>query len=396
MGKFLLALTALIVACTPQEPPADKLTLSQTRFADIAGWAADRQGAALAAFKRSCGALLKKPDSVLIGANLKDAAQGIAGTVADWRNTCIAASDVSEAGDAAARRFFERYFIPFLAANGQRAEGLFTGYFEIELRGARKHGGRYIVPLYRRPPDLVTVELGRFRPSLKGERIAGRVANGSLKPYPSRAAIDSGALRRKGLELVWVDDPVAAFFLQIQGSGRVKMADDSLMRVGYAGHNGHAYTSIGRELIRRGALDREAVSMQSIRAWLAANPAKSGALMAKNASFIFFRELDGDGPVGSQGVALIPGRSLAVDRRFVPLGVPVWLDTADPLDRKNRLRRLLIAQDTGGAIRGPVRGDVFWGHGPLAAARAGQMKERGSYYLLLPRAVAARLGQPAS
>jgi membrane-bound lytic murein transglycosylase A len=208
-----------------------------------------------------------------------------------------------------------------------------------------------------------------------------------LRPYENRAAIESGALRGRGLEMLWVDDPVDAFFLQIQGSGRVMLEDGTSLRIGYAGQNGHPYVAIGRELIARGALTREAVSMPAIRDWLRANPQEADAVMNRNPSFVFFRELDGDGPVGAQGVALTPGRSLAVDRSFVPYGVPVWLDAEDPVDGEVRVQRLLVAQDTGGAIRGPVRGDVFWGHGPEAEHRAGLMKSRGRYFLLLPKTV---------
>jgi len=211
------------------------------------------------------------------------------------------------------------------------------------------------------------------------------VVSGNLKPYEDRKAIVEGALDPRNLEIVWVDDPVDAFFLQIQGSGRVTLEDGRVMRLGYAGQNGHPYVAIGRELIARGALTRETVSMQSIRAWLAANPAEAAALMNANPSYVFFRELPGDGPVGAQGAALTPLRSLAVDRRFVPLGTPVWLDAEHPDPGTARLRRLVVAQDVGGAIRGPVRGDLFWGHGDAAADLAGRMKSPGRYYLLLPK-----------
>jgi membrane-bound lytic murein transglycosylase A len=222
---------------------------------------------------------------------------------------------------------------------------------------------------------------------MKGERIAGRVIDGRLRPYEDRARIEGGALKGRDLEMVWVDDAVDAFFLHIQGSGRVVMEDGSVMRVGYAGQNGHPYVAVGRELIARGVLTKENVSMQSIREWLRANPGEAAGLMNKNPSFVFFRPLDGEGPQGAQGVALTPGRSLAVDRSFVPYGLPVWLDAQDPLDGAARLRRLMVAQDTGGAIRGPVRGDVFWGHGDDAELRAGKMKSPGRYHLLIPRTV---------
>ena len=249
------------------------------------------------------------------------------------------------------------------------------------------------MPLYIRPPELVSVDLGRFRADLKGKRIAGRVEDGALVPYFDRTAIQEGALDGRGLELVWVDDPVDAFFLEIQGSGRVVLPDGSEMRLGYAGTNGFQYTAIGRELVSAAPSPRRG-SMQSIRDWLQANPEAGSEVMRTNASYVFFRELSGEGPVGSLGVALTPERSLAVDPLFVPLGVPVWLDTTFPAGASGDpggtlpLRRLLVAQDTGGAITGPVRGDVFWGHGEDAAATAGTMRQPGRLWLLLPKTVA--------
>ena len=302
---------------------------------------------------------------------------------------CAAAKQISRRDNTAARAFFERWFVPHLASAGRRAGGLFTGYYEPELNGSRVRSDRYAVPIYVKPSDLVSVDLGLFRRSLKGERIAGRLVDGRLTPYASRAEIEAGRLRGRELELVWVDDAVDAFFLHIQGSGRIALVGGGMLRIGYAASNGHPYTAIGGQLIGRGAIAREDMSMQSIRSWLAANPDEAVALMNTNASFVFFRELDGEGPLGTQGVVLTPGRSLAVDRRFVALGLPIWLDTTDPLDPEKPLRRLLVAQDTGGAIRGAVRGDIFWGHGLDAAARAGRMRQTGRYFVLLPRQPAA-------
>lgn len=243
------------------------------------------------------------------------------------------------------------------------------------------------MPLLQRPADLVAVELGGFRDSLKGERIAGRIDGNRLVPYETRAEIDAGALGDRARPLVWVDDPIDAFFLHIQGSGKVALDDGSAIRVGYAGQNGHVYFAIGRELIRREVLTRETVSLQTIRAWMEANPAEAEPLMHLNPSYIFFRELDRGGPVGAQNVILTPQASLAIDRSLLPLGAPMWVDVQDPLAPETRWRRLMIAQDTGGAIRGPVRGDVFWGAGAEAEARAGVMKSRGRYWLLLPAGV---------
>ncbi|MEX2311647.1 MAG: MltA domain-containing protein, partial [Rhodospirillales bacterium] len=221
-------------------------------------------------------------------------------------------------------------------------------------------------------------------PELAGTQLAGRIVDNKLVPYYSRAEIGSGALRGLGLEVLWVADPVEAFFLHIQGSGRVRLADGSHVRVGYAGRNGRKYTSIGRELVAMGVMPLKDVTAPAIQDWLRANPAAGSALMNKNESFVFFRVIEGEGPIGAEGVALTPGRSLAVDRAFLPYGIPIWLDTTDPVD-DSPLRRILIAQDTGSAIKGVVRGDVFWGFGEMAARRAGLMKQRGRYYLLLPK-----------
>lgn len=368
----------LLAGCTSAPPSAAHLTLEPQSFGALPGWTDDHPSEALPAFLRSCDRLAKLGEGTAVGpAALKSTAAG-------WRGVCDEAVRVPEHDDAAARRFFEAGFTPYLAGNNNAQEGLFTGYYEPELRGTRRPGGRYQTPLLKRPPDLVMVDLGRFRPAWRGERIAGRVQNGYLVPYASRAEIERGSLDPARLALVWVDDPVDAFFLQVQGSGRVRLQDGSLVRLGYAGQNGHPYVAIGKILVDRGQLTPDAVSLQSIRAWIKAHPEDGAALMDENPSYVFFREMTGDGPIGSEGVVLTPGRSLAVDDRFMPLGAPVFLDVSDT---HGQVRRLLVAQDTGGAIAGPVRGDVFWGFGPEAEARAGAMRARGRAYLLLPKTI---------
>jgi len=268
-------------------------------------------------------------------------------------------------------------------------EGLMTGYYEPLLTGSRTRESSRQAPLYTRPGDLLTIDLAGVEPRLAGLRLRGRVQGTRVVPYHSRADIET-AQPLGGSELLWVDDPVDAFFLEIQGSGRVALAEGGEMRVGYAAQNGHGYVPVGRILADRGEIPREQVSMQSIRAWMARDARAAQDLMNANPSYVFFRELTGDGPIGSEGVALVPGRSLAVDRAHVALGVPVWLDAQDPLDEARRVLRLLVAQDTGGAIRGVVRGDVFWGAGEEAAERAGRMRSRGRTWVLLPRDLAAR------
>ena len=303
------------------------------------------------------------------------------GTAATWQVICRGAREVSKNRPGGAQQFFEKHFIPAAISGRGGPTGLITGYYEPELRGARQRTARFNVPLHVRPPDLVTVSLGHFRDDLKGKKISGRVVQGRLVPYPDRGKIERGALKNRKLELVWVDSAADAFFLHIQGSGRIKLRDGVIMRVGYAGTNGHAYTAIGRELIARGEIPREKMSMQAIRGWLEVNPADGAELMRTNRSYVFFRELTGDGPLGAQGVKLTPKRSLAIDRRLLPLGLPVWLDTTEP--DGTPFRRLMIAQDTGGAIRGAVRGDVFWGPGtkrPTTPAKCSRRADTGSSF----------------
>lgn len=365
-------------------PSEDKLELAPATFQELPGWRDDALEEALPALLRSCGRIgaLADGDPVSSG-------QDFAGKAADWRRACAEAARVPPGDREAARRFLESRFRPWSARNHRNPLGLFTGYYEPLLHGSRKRHGRYTVPIYGRPPELVMVDLGRFRDEFKGKRIAGKVKEGALVPYPDRREIDGGALAGRKLEIAWVDDPVEAFFLQIQGSGRIALAEGGEMRIGYAAQNGRPYASIGKELIDRGALPREAVSMPTIREWLKAHPDQTRPVLEKNPSYVFFQEMKGEGPMGAEGVPLTPGRSLAVDLKYMPLGVPVWIAGGMPGLKENeperRLHRLLVAQDTGGAIRGPVRGDVFYGFGPEAESVAGRMKHRGKLWVMLPR-----------
>jgi membrane-bound lytic murein transglycosylase A len=386
------ALLVLTAACAPLsgivgEKPADELAFERTSFAKLSDWTAGDPKAALVAFVGSCKRLVKRSDADAFGG------VGAYGTVGEWRGACNAAL----AGGGSARQFFEAWFEPVIASNRGEQIGLFTGYYEPELNGSRTAGGKFTTPLYRRPADLVAADLGAFRPSLKGERIAGRVDEGRLVPYATRAQIVSAGLGGRSNAVVYVDDPVGAFFLQVQGSGRVRFANGEVIRVAYDGQNGHPYTGIGRVLVDRGEVRREDMSMQRIRSWLAANPAKADALMNENASYVFFKELPIADPAlgaeGAQSVPLTPEASLAVDLKFHGLGAPMWVDATAPAETGPDVvfRRLAIAQDTGGAIRGPVRGDVYWGAGGRAEEIAGRMAHRGRLTVLLPKAVAARI-----
>lgn len=313
-------------------------------FADLDGWAQDDHAAALQAFRATCGAI-----------------EG-----ADWTPLCALAQDGPRT-DAAARQFFELFFRPVVIGT---PPALFTGYYEPELKGSLTRSPRYAWPLYRKPPEL---------------------ADGQL--WHPRSVIEGGILRGRGLELVWLDDPVEAYFLQVQGSGRVRLPDGRVMRVGYAGKNGHPYRSIGQELIRRGATMAD-VSAQDIKVWVRANPAAGRELLHMNPSFVFFRKLEDlpadRGPIGAMGRSITPLRSVAIDPAHTPLGAPVWVEK----DGREPLRRLMIAQDTGGAIKGPQRADIFYGTGFDAGETAGRVKDGGRMIVLLPidRAYAALSG----
>jgi membrane-bound lytic murein transglycosylase A len=390
---FLLVVVACTPAVVPKLPGVEKkaeLKLSPVSFTVLEGWATDNQSAALGAFLQSCTRIEAAAPERPLGGKIK-------GTLAALKMPCALARQLNPGDDGAARRFFEQEFVPYRVADGPEPLGLFTGYFEPELNGALKPGSRYAIPLFGRPKDLVTVDLGLFREALKGERLAGRVEDGVLKPYPARAEITQGVLDGQAPILAWADNPIDVFFLQIQGSGRLRLPDGTLRRLGYDSTNGRPFLAIGRVLIERGAVSQEDVSMQAIRHWLDSNPSDAEAVMNLNQSFVFFRWIDhvkpADGPLGAEGVPLSAGRSLAVDRRFLPFGLPLWLETSasPPTGAPEPYHRLMIAQDTGGAITGPVRGDIFFGTGAEAGERAGRMKAPGHYFLLLPRTLDSAL-----
>ncbi len=378
---------------TPTPPPGIDLG-SQARllpldFDDLPGWSEDRQTEALPALIRSCERLNTLPLERVMEP------EALAMTAGDWREACgdLPAPD---AGVDTVRAYFESHFRPFAVVDeGGQSDGLFTGYYEAEVRASLVPLAGYDVPLYQPPQDRVTVDLSTFGADLPKQTLVGRVAQGRLVPYYSRAEINAGQLSGQGLELIWLDDPVDAFFLSVQGSGVATLPDGSELRLGYAASNGREFYAIGRALIESGELPRDSLSMQGIRDWLRANPDRASELMARNDRYIFFRIVNGEGPIGTQGVALTPRRSLAVDRSVIPLGAPLWLVVATP-DESEPRGRLMVAQDTGSAIKGAVRGDFFFGSGEPALAEAGRMKATGKYWLLLPQAVAQRLSRPDS
>jgi membrane-bound lytic murein transglycosylase A len=361
----------------PAAPPSLPAKYVPAAWTALPGWADDRVDEAWPAFRAGCAALVAAP-----------------ATAGTWRAPCAAGDGVDAKAPGAVRRYFEAHFSPYqvLAADG-RDTGTVTGYYEPLLNGSRTRTARYTVPLYAAPDDLLTIDLTELYPELKDKRLRGRVDGKRVVPYWPRADIANGRAPVSGRELAFVEDPVEAFFLEIQGSGRIRLADGSVMRVGYADQNGQPYRSIGRVLIDRGELKPEAASMQGIREWGRRNPAKLPALLAENPSYVFFREVPPpapgspeaaiDGPFGTLGVPLLRERTIAVDTRSVPLGAPVFLATTYPLS-KTPLQRLVLAQDTGGAIRGAVRADFFWGFGDDAGRQAGRMRQDGRMWILWP------------
>lgn len=364
-------------------------TLTNAPFEALPGWADDDLGAALGAFRRSCDRILAASPSRALDAKTGDAINY--GTVGDWQPICREALSAATAADP--RHFFEQGFQAFAVNAENGPNGLMTGYYEPEIEASLTREGPYQTPLLAKPADLQRLDLGEFDPGLKGETIRGRLEGGRFVPYPDRAAINRGALDPGGLAVAWVKDPVDAFFTHIQGSARLSLPDGSVARVGFAEKNGRPYTAIGKVLIERGALSRETVSMASIRDWLAANPDEMQSILEANQSYVFFTRRNvsdpGLGPVGAGGVALSPGRSLAVDRRTHALGAPIWFEAVLPGDT-DPTQKLMVAQDTGSAIRGAVRGDYFWGSGAGAGDKAGEMKADGRFWVLLPTALAAK------
>ena len=369
-------------------PPAPPLfaqaAAEPLRFSDLPGWRDDDPRAALAAFRRSCGKisvgkdLVDPPRPIFIALKrVCRQARHLPGRPSEWR----------------ARAFFEREFRPIRLAPLTAAQGFLTGYYEPEVAGSRIRTDDYATPLYRRPPDLILEAPPQGGvPANRGK--AFRDEKGTLVPYHDRGAIEDGALAGEGLEVAWIRDPVDAFFAHIQGSLRVRLPDGSLLRLNYDGHNGQPYTPIGRILVEKGIVPREKMSMDAIRSYIAANPDEGRALMRENRSYVFFRVADQlsdeDGAIGAQGLPLVAERSIAIDKQIHVYGTPIFLDAELPLAGDGTLqpfRKLTIAQDTGSAIVGPARADIFFGAGAEAGSVAGRIQNSGTFVVLVPRSV---------
>jgi len=393
----LLVIASAVVFFNQVSPTLknDNLRLRKTSFEKLDGWSSDNQLLALGAFKKSCARIVNKKEDSPFGVG------DFSGNSKDWQSICTSLSEKNIESDDDARKFIEANFIPYEAWGKNGKDGLFTGYYEPTLHGSLTKHDEYKYPIYMRPETLIDADLGMFSEELKGKRIVGRVEGSQFVPYYNREQIEKGALAEKSLEMVWVDNPIDNFFLHIQGSGRVELDDGEVLRVGYMAQNGHQYTAIGAKLIAMDAVKKEDMSMQAIRKWLEVNPDLASSIMNTNASYIFFRKIDvdGDGPLGAEGISLTPKRSLAVDRKQIPYGMPIWLDAEAPVENRDaitddknipHIRQLMVAQDTGGAIKGAVRGDFFWGAGEEASHNAGIMKSSGKFWLLVPKSVEIR------
>jgi membrane-bound lytic murein transglycosylase A len=387
LRPFLAALAALLLAACAAVPPASRTApcacpgvevkpppekpLQPAAWSDLPGWSGDDLAASFEALKTSCVSLEKQ---------------------ALWRPVCAEARGLAAAGPGELRGWFESRFKPWQLVNpdGTRT-GLITGYYEPVLKGSRTRGKPYLYPAFAPPDDLIDVELGDLYPELKHMRLRGRLEGRRLVPYWSRADWTQQEPQRSPQALLWLDDALDFFFMQIQGSGQVQLDDGSRVRLGYADQNGYPYRSIGRWLANQGEMPIDQTSMQGIKNWAKAHPARVQELMNANPSLVFFRELpvEGAGPPGALGLALTPERSIAVDPRNVPLGAPVWLATTWPSEERP-LQRLMLAQDTGGAIRGAVRADFYWGSGPEAGASAGKMRQKGQMWVLMPQSFAPK------
>jgi membrane-bound lytic murein transglycosylase A len=368
----------------PSAAPIDHLTLAEVEFADLPGWADDHHAAAIPAFLKSCAKLAAKADGADVGFD------GKSGKAKQWRAACAAAARVPDGDDAAAKAFFEREFKPYAATGDAGRVGKFTGYYVQELRGSRTRQGAFQYPMYRRPPDLIQVDLEDYLSDARGRHVWGRAdAKGKLRPYPTRAEIRAGLFDGKGLELFWVDDRVDALFTHIEGSGKVVLEDGSVVWLEFDGKNGRQYRGVGK-LLRELGEPPGTGTMQGIRKWFADHPDRFDEIVDQDEAYVFFKESRQPGAVGSQMTVLTGQRSLAVDRAFVAASTPIWVETRAPTAGQpgaSPWRQLLIAQDTGGGIKGPIRGDIFWGDDATAADIAGRMGGEGSWWLLLPRRV---------
>lgn len=381
---FILAPIGLAVVFTYKASPPE-LSFHETSFDALPGWDEAGHAGAFSAFLKSCDKLTPRP-GFLIPDRFKTEAYDRA-----FKDACAKAKEGADffgANDQNAKGFFESAFQPHAMKVGWERTGKITGYFEPLLEASFEQSDDYPWPLYAAPNDQIRVNLAEFRSDLTGT-IVGRIEGRRFLPYFTRQDIDEGAFDGRGMEILYAKDIVDVYFLQVQGSGRAQLPDGSIIGVGYAGKNGHANTLAGRTLVQAGHMEVAEVSMQSIRQWFVDNPDRVFEILHEDESYVFFHITGGDGPFGSSTAVLTPEHSLAVDPKFIPMGLPVFIDgdiplLSDPENATEPLNQILIAQDTGGAIKGAIRGDVFWGQGEKALVMAGYMNNEAEFTLLLP------------
>jgi membrane-bound lytic murein transglycosylase A len=358
-------------------------TLRLTTFEHLPGWNSADLKKSLKVFQISCHAFIKQNPEQIVGTDLIDL------RVKDWQPACQAALELNPVTEKAAKTFFQNWFQPVEFSDSESDLGLFTGYYVPAFKGSYLKTKQFNVPLYETPNDLVASDLGMFSNDLKDRHIAGRVVKHQLIPYYTREEINKGALKGKAKVLAWINNPIDRLFLEIEGSALIELKDGTTISIGYDAQNGMPYTAIASVLIKKGVMTRDNASMQAIKRYLTEHPKQVNKVINQNKSFVFFRKMAQGAALGSQGVSLTPGYSLAIDKQWIPMGTPLWLNTSRPdannPDVSKSLQRLMIAQDTGGAIRGKIRGDVFWGGGTRATLIAGHMKNPGHYWLLLPK-----------
>lgn len=384
--KIMCIVSALLVLAVSavfynRHATSTNLQLVETTFDHLPAWKKDDQSQALLAFQHSCRKMVRRNNPAAFFSSFVEG-----GKVSDWQTICVAALQLTKPDTLQARQFFQTWFVPYKVIDPLHSQGLFTGYYLPLLHASLTQDKHYSVPIYGLPNDLVKVDLTAFSDEWAGKKMVGQLKNQILLPYPDRAAITGGAISHHAPVLLWGENAADVFFAQIQGSALVELPDHQQRLIGYAGDNGRVYTPIGKVLIDNKAIPRNEMSMQTIRAWLAQHPLQINTILNNNASYVFFKLLTTNAPLGTQHVPLTPQRSLAVDTRYIPLGAPLWLDTLlPPTADKIAYQRLVIAQDTGGAIRGMIRGDIYWGAGDRAAFTAGHMNSPGQYWILLPR-----------
>ncbi len=381
----LIVIAAVVVLLQQEESSTSQpLQLKATSFRKLPGWRQANLTKSLIALQYSCQRFLNSKQP------LHFATQTVPLKFAAWEKVCVAASNQVIINKKTSRAFFQHWFQPYRMQTADTNQALFTGYYLPEIHASLHKHGKYTIPIYARPKNLIAVNLGLFNTNLQGQSLVGKIKNGRLIPYNTpRDAINFGALKGKAKILMWTNSRTDRFFLGIQGSGVAVLPNGKKLLLGYAAQNGSPYTAIGKILIQTKQISKDKMSMQAIRTWLRRNPGKAQVLFEKNASFIFFRIMKQNHVKGTENVPLTAGYSIAVDNNIVPLGVPIWLTTTLPQHHSDKhpvkLQRLMMAQDTGGAIRGPLRADIYWGAGNKAAFIAGHMKNNGQMWMLLPK-----------